>query len=89
MGHPDRITGVGDVLRKKYLASFLLELSKMGGNPLAPYGDRKGNYFLTMTSNFRANAKMMETVLEVRHLYDMSYTMQYDGGRVRYGVRHK
>ena len=89
MGHPDRITGVGDVLRKKYLASFLLELSKMGGNPLAPYGDKNGNYYLTMTANFRANAKMMETLLELRHLYDMSYTMQYDGDRVRYGVRHK
>lgn len=89
MDHPDRITGVGDVLRQKYLASFLLELSKMGGNPLAPYGDRNGNYFLTMKANFRANAKMMKTILEVRHLYDMTYTMQYEGNRVKYGYKHK
>ena len=89
IGHPDRITGMGDVLRKKYLASFLLELSKMGGNPLAPYGDKDGNFYLTMVANFRANAKMMETLLELRHLYDMSYTMQYDGSRVNYGIRFK
>lgn len=89
IGHPDRITGVGDVLRKKYLASFLLELSKMGGNPIAPYGDKDGNFYLTMAANFRANAKMMETLLELRHLYDMSYTMQYDGNRVNYGIRFK
>lgn len=89
IGHPDRITGVGDVLRKKYLASFLLELSKMGGNPLAPYGDKNGNFNLTMIANFRANAKMMETILEVKHLYDMNYTMKYDGNYVSYGIKHK
>lgn len=85
VGHPNRITGVGDLLRKQYIASFVLELSKMGGNPLAPYGDRAGNYNLTMVSNFKACAKTMQTILEVSHLYDSSYKMTYDkAGRVTY-----
>lgn len=86
-GYPEKITGVGDVLRKKYLASFLLELSKAGGNPIAPYCDREGNYKLTMLANFRANAKMMQTILELKHLYNSSYTMTYQGKTVKYKVK--
>ena len=37
------ITGIGDLLREKYRNAYLLELSKMGGNPIGPYGDRKNN----------------------------------------------
>ncbi len=47
------ITGVGDVLREEYPYAFLLELSKMGGNPIGPYGDKK-NHYLTMVSNMEA-----------------------------------
>ncbi len=86
MGYPDKISGVGDLLRKKYISSFILELSKMGGNPIAPYGDRIGNYNITMTSNMRANMKMLKTILAISHLYETSYTMKYDEtGRVHYG----
>lgn len=85
MGYPDRITGVGDLLRKKYTASFILELSKMGGNPIAPYGDRQGNYNITMTANMHANMKFLTTLLTIEHLYDTSYSMSYDeDGHVHY-----
>ncbi|MCI9110495.1 MAG: hypothetical protein HFH47_01635 [Bacilli bacterium] len=78
MGHPSQVTGVGDLLRKTYLSSFILELSKMGGNPLAPYGDRQGNYNLTMEANMSASMQMMETILEMKHLYSSAYEMSYD-----------
>lgn len=85
IGYPDRITGVGDLLRKKYISSFVLELSKMGGNPIAPYGDRQGNYNITMTANMRANMKFLKTLLTIDHLYDSSYNMSYDdSGQVHY-----
>ena len=86
MGYPDRVTGVGDLLRKTYTSSFILELSKMGGNPIAPYGDREGNYNLTMTSNMRANNHLLKTILTISHLYESSYTMSYyEEGKVHYG----
>lgn len=85
MGHPERITGVGDLLRQKYIASFMLELSKMGGNPISPYGDKNGNFYLTMTSNFNAFNKTLETILSIKHLYKSSYIMTYDEfGMVHY-----
>ena len=86
MGYPDKITGVGDVLRKKYIASFLLELSKAGGNPIAPYCDYKGNYVPTMVANMRACSKMMQTIRSLSYLYDTNYTMHYENGRVVYGT---
>ena len=90
VGFPSRITGVGDVLRKKYIASFLLELSKMGGNPIAPYGDKNVNYYLTMTANMQAAKQLMETIKEVAHLYDTSYFMYYDSlGNVHYEPRKR
>ncbi len=85
MSYPGRITGLGDVLRKKYIASFVLELSKMGGNPIAPYGDRDGNYKYTMVSNMKAFNNLMETIKRLAHLYDSGYHMEYDAeGRVHY-----
>lgn len=86
VGYPNRITGVGDVLRKKYIASFLLELSKAGGNPIAPYCDYKGNYVPTMVANMRACSRMMQTIRELDYLYDTNYTMHYENGRVVYGT---
>lgn len=90
MGHPEKVTGVGDLLRKEYLASFLLELSKMGGNPIAPYGDKEGNYKITMESNMEATMKMLETILSLEHLYSTTYHMSYDEyGKVRYDVKSR
>ena len=90
MGHPDKVTGFGDVLRSKYAASFILELSKMGGNPIAPYGDYKGNYVPTMVANFEAMMVTLKTILELRNLYDLNYTVNYnDNGYVNYEVTSK
>ena len=77
--YPDRITGLGDYLRKNYNASLLLELSKMIGNPIAPYGDRKGNYELTMISNFRAFKVMLYSLLKMQDLYEMNYIINRYG----------
>ena len=90
MGHPDKVTGFGDVLRSKYAASFILELSKMGGNPIAPYGDYKGNYVPTMVANFEAMMVTLKTILELRNLYDLNYTVNYnDDGYANYEVISK
>lgn len=90
VGFPNHISGVGDVLRKKYIASFLLELSKMGGNPIAPYGDKLGNYYLTMNANMSAAHQMMQTIKKIAHLYNINYFMYYDdNGKVHYEQRKK
>lgn len=41
-------------LRTLYPGIILIELSKMGGNPIAPYGDIKGNYIPTFENNLKA-----------------------------------
>lgn len=89
-GYPEEITGVGDILRKNYIASFILELSKMGGNPLAPYGDRANNYTLTMEANFNAFNKTLSTILSLQDLYSTTYNMTYDSsGQVHYEIGNK
>lgn len=47
-------TSTNDIFRMKYPADLLIELSGMGGNPIAPYGDIKGNYTNVMESNLDA-----------------------------------
>lgn len=90
MSRPHEITGFGDVLRKKYVASFLLELSKMGGNPIACYGDRKDNYELTMVSNFSAMMKTLQTVLQLENLYNLNYKGTYnDKEYIDYEIKPK
>ena len=44
-------TGFGDKLRGTFPGVLLVELSKMGGNPIGPYGD-KDNIYRTMNENF-------------------------------------
>jgi len=46
-------TGYGDLLRRTFPGVLLIELSKMGGNPIAPYGD-ENNIYKTYTDNFAA-----------------------------------
>ncbi len=89
MEHPDRITGVGDLLRKQYIGSFLLELSNIVGNPIAPYADKDGNFRLTMEANMHAMMKMLETILSMEHLYNTTYTMSYQNGKVKYDTKVK
>ena len=42
--------GFGDILRQIYKGVLLIELSKMGGNPIGPYGD-KNNIYTTINEN--------------------------------------
>ena len=46
-------TGYGDLLRQTYPGILLIELSKMGGNPIAPYGDLN-NLTSVMNDNISA-----------------------------------
>ena len=48
------VTSTNDIFRLKYPQDLLIELSGMGGNPIAPYGDIKGNYTNAIESNLDA-----------------------------------
>ena len=86
MPHPKNVTTLGDILRMNYPANFLLELSKAGGNPIGPY--IAPNYEMTMISNMNACEKMLETLLEIRHLYDYKYSIKRTrNGYVKYESR--
>lgn len=71
--YPKQITGVGDLLRNLYPGTLLIELSKMGGNPIAPYGDRQGNYETTIDANLRAVRETIGTAIDISYLYDTNY----------------
>lgn len=45
-------TGYGDLLRRTFPGILLIELSRMGGNPISPYGD-KNNIYNTLNENFK------------------------------------
>lgn len=49
-----KATSSNDIFRIKYPRDILVELSGMGGNPIGPYGDLKGNYQNLMKSNLEA-----------------------------------
>ncbi len=66
-------TGVGDLLRTNFPGSLLIELSKMGGNPLAPYGDITNNFLPTMLDNFAA---VKAVLLKAKNLKPQMYTPQ-------------
>ncbi len=59
-------TGVGDLLRYNYPAVLLIELSKMGGNPLGPYGDIASNYYPTIKQNMQAVKAFMTYALRLK-----------------------
>ena len=75
MKTPSSITGVGDVLRSVYPGFLLIELSKMGGNPIAPYGDRYGNYEPTIKSNLRGFGKALDTIRKIEYLYRETFSI--------------
>lgn len=53
-------TSLNDIFRLKYPLDLLIELSAMGGNPIGPYGDIKGNYKNVMESNTVAVKQLLE-----------------------------
>ena len=48
-------TGYGDYLRRTYPGVLLIELSKMGGNPLGPYGDKSNTIRVFEENNAAIN----------------------------------
>lgn len=50
-------------LRTLYPNILLIELSKMGGNPLGPYGDIKNNYIPTINDNLKATRNVIELMI--------------------------
>lgn len=56
----DTATSTNDIFRLKYPADLLIELSAMGGNPIGPYGDIKGNYTNVMESNLIAVKQLLD-----------------------------
>ncbi len=50
----DDASSSNDIFRIKYPVDILIELSPMGGNPIAPYGDIEGNYNKVISSNIDA-----------------------------------
>ena len=66
---PD-IEGTDELLRILYPAVLLIELSKMGGNPIAPYGDISGNYTSVMKNNMQASSKVIKLLPK---MYDFIY----------------
>lgn len=56
------VTCKNDEWRNEYRADLLVELSGMGGNPIAPYGDLDGNYTKIVNSNIAAVANSLEIV---------------------------
>ncbi len=56
----DEYKGFGDYLRAMYPGVLLIELSKMGGNPIAPYGDRNNINRVYMDNNAAFNDLLKE-----------------------------
>lgn len=50
-------------LRTLYPNILLIELSKMGGNPIGPYGDIKNNYIPTIENNLKATRNVIELMI--------------------------
>lgn len=58
---------------RSYLpVTLLVQLSVMGGNPIAPYGDR-GTYAKTITSNKEAFAKTLAFISERKEEISKNY----------------
>lgn len=66
------LTGFGDLLRSFYPGVLLIELSKMGGNPLGPYGDY--NTFLeTMERNIIAVSESIRIIIDKEEELKINY----------------
>ena len=58
-------TGYGDYLRRTYQGVLLIELSKMGGNPIGPYGD-KNNIYKVFNDNTNALTSVIKHLAKRR-----------------------
>lgn len=69
----EQTTSTNDVFRLLYPQDLLIELSPMGGNPIAPYGDIKGNYSNSMNSNLDAIKHTLKTASMVNLISENFY----------------
>lgn len=66
-------TSSNDIFRLEYPQNLLIELSGMGGNPIAPYGDIKGNYANTINSNLDAIKYTLNVASIAQMIAEASY----------------
>ena len=66
-------TSSNDIFRIMYPKDLLIELSGMGGNPIGPYGDMKGNY----TNAIRSNLDAVKYTLKVANVAQMIAEASY------------
>ena len=69
----EKATSTNDIFRLLYPQDLLIELSPMGGNPLAPYGDINGNYSNTMNSNLDAVKHTLEIASYIKLISENFY----------------
>ena len=65
MPYQKELTGTGDMIRQMLPGFLIIELSKMGGNPLGPYGD-KNNYKKVINDNIIAFNEILNTIDKVK-----------------------
>ena len=68
-----KATSSNDIFRLEYPQNLLIELSGMGGNPIAPYGDIKGNYANTINSNLDAIKYTLNVASIAQMIAEASY----------------
>ena len=68
-----KATSSNDIFRLEYPQNLLVELSGMGGNPIAPYGDIKENYTNTINSNLDAIKYTLNVVSIAQMIAEASY----------------
>lgn len=66
-------TSSNDIFRLEYPQNLLVELSGMGGNPIAPYGDIKGNYTNAINSNLDAVKYTLNVASIAKMIAEASY----------------
>lgn len=67
-----KATSTNDIFRLKYPQNLLIELSGMGGNPIAPYGNKK-NY----TNTIKSNLDVIKYTLNVASIAQMISEASY------------
>ena len=78
-------TSTNDMFRLKYPQNLLIELSGMGGNPIAPYGDIKENYKNTINSNLDAIKYTLKVASIAQIISDSAYqAIKKFEGKVEY-----
>lgn len=68
-----KATSINDFFRLEYPKDLLIELSGMGGNPIGPYGDIKGNYTNAMISNLEAVKYTLDIACVAQMIAESSY----------------